>query len=97
MAYMRRLDASQRDGLKKGLLMNSSIREIHLNVRGLPPPEPMEQVLDALATLKDDQALRVEIDREPFPLYGILTEKGFRYSAEMIAAHHFQIRIWQVR
>jgi len=77
--------------------VNSSTREIHLDVRGLPPPEPMEQVLDALATLKPDQELRVAIDREPFPLYGILAEKGFSYSTEMIAAHHFQMRIWQVR
>lgn len=77
--------------------MNSSAHEIRLDVRGLPPPEPMEQVLDALAVLKPDHVLRVEIDREPFPLYGILTEKGFSYRTEMIAAHHFQMRIWQVR
>jgi uncharacterized protein (DUF2249 family) len=75
--------------------MNSSIFEIGLDVRGLHPPEPLERVLHALSTLEPDQPLRMVIDREPFPLYEILVQKGFEYRAETIAPNHHEVRIWR--
>lgn len=50
-----------------------------LDVRGLPPPEPLEQVLDGLADLPPEGALRVLIHREPHLLYEILGKRGFAW------------------
>ncbi|WP_305824751.1 DUF2249 domain-containing protein [Massilia brevitalea] len=50
-----------------------------LDVSGLPPPEPMEQILEALATLAPDMVLQVLIDREPFPLYRVLERHAYRH------------------
>lgn len=50
-----------------------------LDVRGLPAPEPLEQCLDALATLQAGQRLHLLIDREPHPLYAILDRMGFTH------------------
>jgi len=48
-----------------------------LDVSGLLPPEPMEQILEALAALAPDRTLQVLIDREPFPLYRVLERHGY--------------------
>lgn len=48
-----------------------------LDVRGLEPPEPLEQILEALSQLASDQHLCVLIDREPHPLYRILDANEF--------------------
>jgi uncharacterized protein (DUF2249 family) len=53
--------------------------EIAIDVCGLEPPEPLERVLDALSVLEPGQQLRMLIDREPRPLYGILQQNGFRH------------------
>ncbi|MGX9220062.1 DUF2249 domain-containing protein [Massilia varians] len=50
-----------------------------LDVSGLLPPEPMERILEALATLPPDMALQVLIDREPFPLYRVLERHAYRH------------------
>lgn len=56
---------------------------IHLDVRGLQPPEPLERVLDALDWLVPGKRLVMLIDREPLPLYRILDRNGYRYRATM--------------
>ncbi|KFI09090.1 DUF2249 domain-containing protein [Massilia sp. BSC265] len=48
-----------------------------LDVSGLLPPEPMEQILDALSALGPGTGLQVLIDREPFPLYRVLERHGY--------------------
>lgn len=50
---------------------------IVLDVRHLNPPEPMERILLGLRLLTGARELRVLIHREPFPLYQILSERGF--------------------
>lgn len=52
-----------------------------LDVRGLPPCEPLERTLAALDELCSDDCLEVLIHREPHPLYGILTERGYRWES----------------
>lgn len=52
---------------------------VFLDVSGLLPPEPMEQILEALASLALDMALQVLIDREPFPLYRVLERHAYRH------------------
>jgi uncharacterized protein (DUF2249 family) len=69
--------------------------DIELDVCGLEPPEPLEKVLDALSQLADGQRLRILIDREPRPLYRILTNNGYRYEAQACADGCFDILIWQ--
>lgn len=49
---------------------------VFLDVSGRLPPEPMEQILEALATLAPDRALQVLIDREPFPCTGCSSATG---------------------
>lgn len=56
---------------------------IHLDVRGLQPPEPLERVLDALDRLAPGKRLVMLIDRAPLPLYRILDRNGYRYHAAM--------------
>lgn len=52
-----------------------------LDVRGLPPCEPLERTLAALDELPSDD-LEVLIHREPHPLYGILAERGYRWESQ---------------
>ncbi|MGZ3181855.1 MAG: DUF2249 domain-containing protein [Telluria sp.] len=52
---------------------------IFLDLRGMHPPEPMEHVLEALDRLEPGQQLQLLMDREPFPLYRILANNGFRH------------------
>jgi uncharacterized protein (DUF2249 family) len=52
-----------------------------LDVRGLPPCEPLERTLAALDELAPGDELEVLIHREPHPLYAILAERGFLWRA----------------
>jgi len=64
-----------------------------LDVRSLAPPEPLERVLDALATLARGDRLRVLLPREPFPLYDLLRRMGYRWRTEP-APGRFELLIW---
>jgi uncharacterized protein (DUF2249 family) len=57
-----------------------------LDLRGLPAPEPMERVLDALERLPEGQALRVLLPHEPYPLYRLLERDGWAHAAAWQAA-----------
>ncbi|MDA8384463.1 MAG: DUF2249 domain-containing protein [Betaproteobacteria bacterium] len=67
---------------------------IDLDVRLLPPPEPMERVLDVLPELRGGGALRMIHHREPFPLYGILAQRGYAWHTRRMGEAHFEILIW---
>lgn len=62
-----------------------------LDVRGLPPPEPFEQIVQALPP--DGETLRVLIHREPFPLYDVLREMGCSWQTRELADGNFEILI----
>lgn len=51
--------------------------------RDLFPPEPMQRVVAALATLAKGEALELLLYREPFPLYELLTRAGHRYQTRL--------------
>ena len=68
--------------------------DLTLDVRNLPPPEPLEHCLEALADLAPRQRLQMLIDREPYPLYAILDRDGFQHSC-VFQNPHFQITIWR--
>lgn len=66
-----------------------------LDVRDLEPPEPMQQALAALATLKPGERLRMLHHREPFPLYAMLRERGYTHRTTQLADDTYEILIWQ--
>ena len=57
--------------------------EILVDARWLEPPEPMEKVLRTLALLRPGQSIRLLLHREPFPLYSLLAESGYRHATQM--------------
>ena len=75
------------------MTQSSTPPDIHLDLRGLFPPEPMERVLDALASLQRGQQIHMVIDREPHPLYRILERNGYRYRAAEQTPGIYQIVI----
>jgi len=50
-----------------------------VDLRGLQPPEPIWRILDSLERTPH-AGLRVILPHEPTPLYGLLRERGFRWS-----------------
>lgn len=69
--------------------------DLEIDVCGLEPPEPLERVLEALSGLNAGQRLKVIIGREPFPLYRILDNNGYRHKTTPRADYLFEILIWQ--
>ncbi|PWF46055.1 DUF2249 domain-containing protein [Massilia glaciei] len=67
----------------------------HLDVRGLEPPEPLEQALDALDRLGASDELCMLIEREPHPLYRMLAQNGYRHSTTSLPDFLYQVRIWR--
>lgn len=50
-----------------------------LDVRALPPPEPLRRTLERLAELDDEVVLVQVNDRAPQHLYPMLEERGYAY------------------
>lgn len=65
-----------------------------LDVRGLPPCEPMERILAAIETLAPGQSLLATISREPRPLLPMLEQRGFVWRIERNDADCCELRIW---
>ncbi len=68
--------------------------ETVLDVRGLPPPEPLERVLDALGALQPGDQLRLLIDIEPRPLYPMLARNDLAHRTERGAVAGYEVTIW---
>ncbi|MFZ5482613.1 MAG: DUF2249 domain-containing protein [Pseudomonadota bacterium] len=66
---------------------------IDLDCRGLEPPEPMEQALNAAAQLKTGQVLRLRIHREPFPLYELLDGLRLHHRTARLDSQDFLVHI----
>ena len=73
--------------------MASSTDEILVDARWLEPPEPMEKVLQTLALLRPGQSIRLLLHREPFPLYSLLAESGYRHTTQREADGSYLILI----
>ena len=54
----------------------------------------MVQVMDALAQMPRNERLSMLIDREPRPLYRILDNNGYAYSALARQDYLYEILIW---
>ena len=70
-------------------------QECVLNVSELEPPEPMERGLEATEILAPGQYLRILHNREPFPLYTILEESGYRHRIHEGQETVFEIFVWR--
>ena len=57
---------------------------IHIDVRGLPPPEPAREILQLIDSGEANAVLIAHLDREPIFLYPELDDRGWSY--EIIAA-----------
>jgi len=73
--------------------MTPATHEILVDARDLEPPEPMEKVMQALALLRASQSIQLLLHREPFPLYPLLAEKGYRHRTRMKADGSYVILI----
>lgn len=73
--------------------MPKPVNEILVDARDLEPPEPMEKVMQTLALLRHGQAIRLLLHREPFPLYPLLAERGYRHETRMEADGSYVILI----
>ncbi|MCW9013999.1 MAG: DUF2249 domain-containing protein [Gammaproteobacteria bacterium] len=71
-------------------------KEIVLDVHELQPPAPMEMALDALDKMTEGEYLKMIHRMQPFPLYNILFENGFKYEAREGDAG-FDIYIWHAK
>ena len=52
---------------------------VHLDVRGLPPPEPMVEILSLIDRGEVEGPLIVHLDREPIFIYPELEERGWSH------------------
>jgi hypothetical protein len=52
---------------------------LHLDVRGLEPPDPMVRILTLIDSGQADDVLIVHLDREPIFLYPELDDRGWSY------------------
>jgi hypothetical protein len=64
---------------------------VHIDVRGLPPPEPLVAILTLLQSLPEPTPVIVHHERDPRMLYPELAELG--WSAERIDAPQGEVRL----
>lgn len=66
----------------------------HIDVRGLPPPQPMLQILALLQTVEAG-AVIVHHDREPIYLYPELAERGWKHEILPAEGDEVRLRLWR--
>lgn len=62
-----------------------------IDVRGLPPPEPFETIIQSLPP--EGSTLRVLIHREPYPLYEVLRNTGYVRHTTLLSDGNYEILI----
>ncbi|MFY4811680.1 DUF2249 domain-containing protein [Haloarcula argentinensis] len=63
-----------------------------LDVRGVDG-EPFEQIMNALDSVSESEALRLVNSFEPVPLYDVLSKKGYQYDTEQVADEEWHVTI----
>ncbi len=69
--------------------------ELNLDVRGLPPCEPMERILAGSDRLLPGQHLRALLSREPLPLFAILQQRGFQWQVVAVVEGRCELLVWR--
>ena len=69
------------------------VRTTALDVRGIMKAggEPFREIMQAVAKVKQGEALVLETLFEPAPLYDVLKKKGFEHQTEVLADDHYKI------
>ena len=75
--------------------IKDSFKTVTLDVRDLVPCEPMVKILEAAEKLKANERILALHRKEPHPLFGILKERGFKFSTEKKSEELFEIMIWR--
>lgn len=57
--------------------------------------EPVGLVLDALGELDDGEQLCLLVEREPFPLYRVLSNHAYAYCTSMLDGTLYEVAIWR--
>ena len=68
--------------------------ERRLDVSGLEPPEPLEQVLASIKELGSGEFLHVEHRMEPMLLYPLLEQMDYRWETRFDPKGMYHIIIW---
>ena len=68
---------------------------VHIDVRGLPPPEPMVAILALLERPGTQDRVIVHHDREPVFLYPELAERGWNHA--IVAGEPGEVRLLLTR
>jgi len=68
-------------------------KEIVLDVHALTPPAPFEIAIEQVTHLQCGEYIKMLHRLQPFPLYDILLENGFRYKV-LQGEFGFDIYIW---
>lgn len=64
---------------------------LHIDVRGLPPPQPLVEILRLVESVRDATAVTVHHDRDPQLLYPELAERA--WVAEHVAGDPGEVRL----
>jgi TusA-related sulfurtransferase len=62
--------------------MSDELALVHVDARGLEPPQPMVRILEAVADLPAGATLHALTDRRPLHLYAHLEAQGFRAESQ---------------
>lgn len=73
---------------------NEAPRVRKLDVCALDPWEPVGLVLDALDRLAPGEQLCVLIEREPFSLYRLLSNRAYAYCTRILTDATVEVTIW---
>lgn len=66
-----------------------------LDARFMEPPEPFVKTMEMLDQLAAGERMTLLLYREPHPLYKVLRQNGYQYSATLADDGTFEIVIWR--
>lgn len=70
-------------------------REITIDVREMEAPEPLLLIMETIGDFAPGDRLKVIIDCEPRPLYGILERNGYAHETIPGTISAREISIWK--
>jgi uncharacterized protein (DUF2249 family) len=95
--YFRRTGATAPRDDAKGPRVWRESDGVHIDVRGLPPPEPMVAVLRLLERPGVGDTVFMHHDREPLYLYPELAERGWEHQIVAGGAGEVRLRLMRER
>ena len=78
-------------------MRKSAPRIYRLNGCGLDWYDPAALVFEALGRMAPGEQLCVLIEREPFPLYRLLSNQSYAYCARVLDNALYEVTIWHCR